>query len=116
MAFFEKKILQAKVNTLCTLITILLTLTNKMEKAHTVLYTNPLFSFFIIGKVQYFHLSHVQKMGKNSTWRNISKPMQCMMIIYLILVTHSCPTLCNPIDSSPPGSPVPEILQARILE
>ena len=29
---------------------------------------------------------------------------------------QSCPTLCNPIDSSPPGSPVPGILQARILE
>ena len=29
---------------------------------------------------------------------------------------HSCPTLCDPIDSSPPGSPVPGILQARILE
>ena len=29
---------------------------------------------------------------------------------------QSCPTLCNPIDSSPLGSPVPEILQARILE
>ena len=29
---------------------------------------------------------------------------------------HSCPTLCNPIDSSPPGSPVPGTLQARILE
>ena len=29
---------------------------------------------------------------------------------------QSCPTLCNPRDSSPPGSPVPGILQARILE
>jgi len=29
---------------------------------------------------------------------------------------QSCPTLCNPMDSSPPGSPVPGILQARILE
>ena len=29
---------------------------------------------------------------------------------------QSCPTLCDPIDSSPPGSPVPGILQARILE
>ena len=28
----------------------------------------------------------------------------------------SCPTLCNPIDSSPPGSPVPGILQAGTLE
>ena len=25
----------------------------------------------------------------------------------------SCPTLCDPIDSSPPGSPIPGILQAR---
>ena len=29
---------------------------------------------------------------------------------------QSCPTLCDPIDSSPPGSSVHEILQARILE
>ena len=26
---------------------------------------------------------------------------------------QSCPTLCDPIDGSPPGSPVPGILQAR---
>ena len=29
---------------------------------------------------------------------------------------QSCPTLCEPIDGSPPGSPVPGILQARKLE
>ena len=29
---------------------------------------------------------------------------------------QSCPTLCGPIDGSPPGSPVPGILQARTLE
>ena len=29
---------------------------------------------------------------------------------------QSCPTLCDPIDSSPPGSPVPGFLQARTLE
>ena len=29
---------------------------------------------------------------------------------------QSCPTLCNPIDGSPPGSPVPGILLARIVE
>ena len=29
---------------------------------------------------------------------------------------QSCMTLCNPIDSNPPGSTIPEILQARILE
>ena len=29
---------------------------------------------------------------------------------------HSSPTLCDPIDGSPPGSPIPGILQARTLE
>ena len=29
---------------------------------------------------------------------------------------QSCPTLCDPIDGSPPGSPVPVIFQARTLE
>ena len=29
---------------------------------------------------------------------------------------QSCPTLCDPIDVSPPGSPVPRILQAGTLE
>ena len=29
---------------------------------------------------------------------------------------QSCPTLCDPMDGSPPGSPVPGILQARTLE
>ena len=29
---------------------------------------------------------------------------------------QSCPTLCDAIDDSPPGSPVPGILQARTLE
>ena len=29
---------------------------------------------------------------------------------------QSCLTLCNPIDGSPPGSPIPGILQARTLK
>ena len=29
---------------------------------------------------------------------------------------QSCPTLCDPIDGSLPGSPIPGILQARTLE
>ena len=29
---------------------------------------------------------------------------------------QSCPTVCDPTDGSPPGSPVPGILQARVLE
>ena len=33
-----------------------------------------------------------------------------------VLVTQSCPTLCDPMDYSPPGSSVHGISQARILE
>ena len=33
-----------------------------------------------------------------------------------VLVAQSCPTLCDPMDCSPPGFPVHGILQARILE
>ena len=37
-------------------------------------------------------------------------------LLLLLLSLQSCPTLCDPIDGSPPGSPVPGILQARTLE
>ena len=29
---------------------------------------------------------------------------------------QSCPTLCDPMDGSPQGSPIPGVLQARVLE
>ena len=46
---------------------------------------------------------------------------KCINKIYVyvcerVLVTQSCPTLCNPVDCTPPGSSVHAILQARILE
>ena len=43
----------------------------------------------------------------------------CVSLRFLLAVAkslQSCPTLCDPIDGSPPGSPVPGILQARTLE
>ena len=39
-----------------------------------------------------------------------SIPLQC------VLVTQSCPTLCEPLDCGPPGSSVHGILQARVIE
>jgi len=42
-----------------------------------------------------------------------------MSVFYVsacVLVTQSCPTLCDPLDCSPPGFSVHGILQARILE
>ena len=42
----------------------------------------------------------------------------CLLGIFLHATKslQSCPTLCHPIDGSPPGSSVPGILQPRILE
>ena len=42
--------------------------------------------------------------------------LQCMKVKSESEVAQSCPTLCDPIDSSLPGSSVPGILQARTLE
>ena len=44
---------------------------------------------------------------------NLWQPMSLNAAAKLL---QSCPTLCNPIDGSPPGSPAPGILQARTLE
>ena len=39
-----------------------------------------------------------------------------LLLLLLLSSLQLCPTLCDPMDSSPPGSPVPGILQARTLE
>ena len=39
-----------------------------------------------------------------------------MLLICYAKLLQSCPTLCDPIDSNPPGSAIPGILQARTLE
>ena len=41
---------------------------------------------------------------------------QCVPAAAAAKSLQSCPTLCDPTDGSPPGSPVPESLQARTLE
>ena len=49
-----------------------------------------------------------------------TQPQQCLVFSINPAAAakslQSCPTLCDPIDGSPPGSPVPGILQARTLE
>ena len=42
--------------------------------------------------------------------------LYCLAAAVAAKLLQSCPTLCDPIDSSPPGSAVPGILQARTLE
>ena len=48
--------------------------------------------------------------------------LECTKLLLLLLLLllskslQSCLTLCDPVDGSPPGSPVPGILQARTLQ
>ena len=44
------------------------------------------------------------------------RPLRLKPVPAAAKLLQSCPTLCNPRDSSPPGSPVPGILQAKTLE
>ena len=48
-------------------------------------------------------------------WGDTCKKLYCSMIAAAKSL-QSCPTLWDPIDGSPPGSPIPGILQARTLE
>ena len=66
------------------------------------------------------------RMRENSNYVNLSALLIVGKCNYSVLLyaaaaaaaksLQSCPTLCDPIDGSPPGSPVPGILQARTLE
>ena len=67
-----------------------------------------------------------EKMSENRTEINISSAGKNQIGAYKNLIfdfaaaaaksLQSCLTLCDPIDGSPPGSPIPGILQARTLE
>ena len=74
--------------------------------------------------------SHIEERNK-TRWKEPKFLTYCLMechpgesrtktstldIAYFAKSLQLCPTLCNPIDGSLPGSPVPGILQARTLE
>ena len=48
-------------------------------------------------------------------WPTLYLSVKCVSLC-VTKSLQSCPTLCDPIDGSPPGFPVPGILQARTLE
>ena len=53
------------------------------------------------------HFANVTSFFQNTYWSTTAAAAKSR---------QSCPTLCDPIDGSPPGSPIPGILQARTLE
>ena len=58
--------------------------------------------------------------GQNGSLGLIQLPAMdrtcCQSLCVVCLVTQSCPTLCDPLDCSPPGSSVHGIFQARVPE
>ena len=52
----------------------------------------------------------------HSNWYNHPENNICYAMLCYAKSLQSCLTLCDPIDGSPPGSPIPGILQARVLE
>ena len=57
-----------------------------------------------------------QKQG-GVVWAQLDPPGACVCVCVCVCVSAQlCPTLCNPLDCSPPGSSVRGILQTRILQ
>ena len=60
--------------------------------------------------------------GRNATEALLCPPPHCILsgdtgdLCSVVCVAQSCPTLCDPVDCSPPGSSVHGILQARVLQ
>ena len=61
-----------------------------------------------------------ERAGRSTAWRGSQGPWSSHTASPCLLAAakslQSCPTLCDPIDGSPPGSAIPGILQARTLE
>ena len=66
----------------------------------------------------YIYIYIYQRIKKIWTVTSHFFPATCQMAVVAAAAKslQSCPTLCDPIDGSPPASPVPGILQARTLE
>ena len=66
------------------------------------------------------HFHPTQPNLSNTQWFSFSAPFRRIPLIAAAAAAAKslqlCPTLCDPIDGSPPGSPVPGIFQARTLE
>ena len=67
-------------------------------------------------KEVYIHLHINTHTRVHSLHNNPDKYIYFITAVAATKLLQSCPTLCDPIDGSPPGSPIPGILQARTLE
>ena len=71
--------------------------------------------WYLIHHYHYHYITPAYFLSTSDSWEISSRSLHIYIYIYM-LVAHSCPTLCDPMDCSPPGSSVHWILQASILE
>ena len=82
------------------------------------------FDHMDLGKLQFAKSLYLERRSDEArSWGRLPGTSYCNMASSSLPLTsaaakslQSCPTLCDPKDSSPPGFPVPGILQARTLE
>ena len=88
---------------------------NLKDKNHMIISVDAEKAF---DKIQHpFMIKTLQKVGTEGTYLNIKKAIYNKPTVAAADKSlQSCLTLCDPIDGSPLGSPVPRILQARTLE
>ena len=64
----------------------------------------------------YCSMDHTSSMSSRDLWYNTEPTINNAVAAAAAKSLQSCPTLCDPTDGSPPGSPNSGILQARTLE
>ena len=75
--------------------------------------------YFYLLRINIFTLNHIclfMLHARKLRPRNTSFPETFEILWHIVLVAQSCPTLCNPLDCTPPVSSVHGILQVRMLE
>ena len=87
--------------------------TGETHSNHSLLLCNDMVLFFCIINSLILCTYHQETSSSTSVCTNIILIAAAAAAAKSL---QSCPTLCDPIDSSPPGSPIPGILQARTLE
>ena len=72
--------------------------------------------FSLTNAHSYYQWRDAYELEKESHSNAQCPALQILMLYAAAKSLQSCLTLCNPIDGSPPGSPIPGILQAKTLE
>ena len=89
------------------------------EVSEIVLISLNLFFFFLLCFIYFYHSIFYPLILSSASIILLLVPSRVFLISFTAAAARSlqsCLTLCDPIDGSPPGSPVPGILQARTLE